>query len=253
MLLAIDLGNTNVVLGVYKNKKLVSHFRVKTDTEKTADDYGILIYSLLKRENIKIGNIKDIIICSVVPPLMRSFSEFSKKYFKKDLIIVDKNVKSKVKILYEAPEEVGADRLVNAIAAYELYGGPSIVVDFGTATTFDVITKKGEYLGGAISPGINTSLEALFRETAKLPKIEFKKPQNVIGKNTQESMQSGAFYGFVSLTEGMIEKINKELKEKTFVVATGGLAELLSKEIKGIDAVNPLLTLEGLRIIYQNY
>jgi type III pantothenate kinase len=252
MLLAIDVGNTNVVLGVYQGKKLISNFRIKTDIKKTADDYGILICSLLEKQKINL-EIEGIIICSVVPPLMRAFSELAKKYFKKELIVIDKNVKSKVKILYEAPEEVGADRLVNAIATYELYGGPSIVVDFGTATTFDVISKKGEYLGGAISPGINTSLEALFRETAKLPKIEFKKPKNVIGKNTQESMQSGAFYGFISLTEGMIKRIEEELKEKTFVVATGGLAELFLREIKIINEINPLLTLEGLRIIYENY
>ena len=251
MILVIDMGNTNIVLGVFKEKKLVRSWRISTNKDKTADEYGIQIRVLFQYSNIKYEDIEAIVVSSVVPPVMPAMEGMAVKYFGIKPLIVGPGVKTGMPIRYDNPKEVGADRIVNAIAAYDLYGGPLIIVDFGTATTFDVISKEGEYLGGAIAPGIGISTEALYTRAAKLPRIELCKPKTVIGKNTVTSMQSGIIYGFVGQTDGIITRIEKEIGEKVNVVATGGLAELISEESNHIDRVNPNLTLEGLRIIYE--
>jgi len=251
MILVIDMGNTNIVLGVFKEKKLVRSWRISTNKDKTADEYGIQIRVLFQYSNIKYEDIEAIVVSSVVPPVMPAMEGMAVKYFGIKPLIVGPGVKTGMPIRYDNPKEVGADRIVNAIAAYDLYGGPLIIVDFGTATTFDVISKDGEYLGGAIAPGIGISTEALYTRAAKLPRIELSKPKTVIGKNTVTSMQSGIIYGFVGQTDGIITRMEKEIGGKVNVVATGGLAELISQETNHIDRVNPNLTLEGLRIIYE--
>lgn len=251
MLLAMDVGNTNIVLGVYEGEKLRADFRVATNLRGMADDYGVLITNLLEKQNLKPEGIKAIVICSVVPPLTKPLEDMSKKYFKLRPMIVGTSIEAKIKILYDNPEEVGADRIVNAFAASLLYECPVIIVDFGTATTFDVISKDGDYLGGAITPGISISLEALFQRAAKLPRINIVKPKRVIGKNTVESMQSGVVFGYVSQVDGIVQRIKEELSSEAYVVATGGLAELIAQESKTIKEVNLNLTLEGLRMIYE--
>jgi type III pantothenate kinase len=230
--------------------ELKAHFRIATDKEKTADEYGQIISSLIKTKITSPGKISDAIICCVVPPLASIFNHMVQDYFHTTPLFVE-GTNTKFKILYDNPKEVGADRIVNAIAAFRIYKGAVIVVDFGTATTFDVISEKGEYLGGAIAPGIDISIEALWTKTALLPKVEIIKPKTVIGKNTIESMQAGIFYGFVGQVDEILMKIQKELKTKPKIVATGGLAELISSESHYIQVVNPLLTLEGLKIIYE--
>lgn len=244
MLLAIDIGNTTIVFGIYKKDELRGHFRIATDKGKTSDEYWEIISSLIK------GKISASIISCVIPPLTSVFAQMVRDYFQVEARFVE-GTNTKFPILYDNPKEVGADRVVNAIAAFRLYGGPVIVVDFGTATTFDVISKKGEYLGGAIAPGINISVEALWTKTALLPKVEIIKPKTVIGKNTIESMQAGIFYGFVGQVDEIIMKIKEELNLEPKIVATGGLAELISPESMYIQSINPLLTLQGLKIIYQ--
>lgn len=244
MLLAIDIGNTTIVFGIYKKDELRGHFRIATDKGKTSDEYWEIISSLIK------GKISAAIISCVIPPLTSVFAQMVRDYFQVEARFVE-GTNTKFPILYDNPKEVGADRVVNAIAAFRLYGGPVIVVDFGTATTFDVISKKGEYLGGAIAPGINISVEALWTKTALLPKVEIIKPKTVIGKNTIESMQAGIFYGFVGQVDEIIMKIKEELDLEPKIVATGGLAELISPESMYIQSINPLLTLQGLKIIYQ--
>lgn len=251
MILVIDVGNTNIVLGVFKEKKLVRSWRISTNKDKTADEYGIQIRVLFQYSNIKYEDIEAIVVSSVVPPVMPAMEGMAVKYFGIKPLIVGPGVKTGMPIRYDNPKEVGADRIVNAIAAYDLYGGPLIIVDFGTATTFDVISKEGEYLGGAIAPGIGISTEALYTRAAKLPRIELSKPKTVIGKNTVTSMQSGIIYGFVGQTDGIITRMEKEIGGKVNVVATGGLAEMISQESHHIHKVNPNLTLEGLRIIYE--
>jgi len=251
MILVLDVGNTNIVLGVFKEKKIIRSWRISTDRGKTADEYGIQIRVLFDYSNIRHEDIEAVVISSVVPPVTPALEEMSVRYFGMKPLVVGPGVKTAMPIRYDNPKEVGADRIVNAIAAYELYGGPLIVVDFGTATTFDAISKAGEYIGGAIAPGIGISTEALYTRAAKLPRIELVKPKTVIGKNTVTSMQSGIIYGFVGQTDGIVTRMKKEMGGKAFVVATGGLAELISAESGVIDKVNPNLTLEGLRIIYE--
>lgn len=251
-LLALDAGNTNISVGLFENKKLMTFFHTATERLKTEDDYGILLLHLLKtKRQFLPEEITDIIISSVVPPLDMTLELMCEKYFgHKAFFITAKNCGVKVRVDY--PQEVGADRLVNAAAAHELYkkGIPKIVVDFGTATTFDVVSKKGEYLGGAIAPGIGISCDALFSHAAKLPRVEFKKPKTSVGKNTIHSMQSGIFYGFLGQVEEIVRRLRKELKQKPFVVATGGLSKQIADETHFIHTCNPNLTLEGLRILY---
>ncbi|MFZ5988116.1 MAG: type III pantothenate kinase [Bacillota bacterium] len=251
MILVMDVGNTNIVLGVYEGKKLLVHWRMGTDREKTSDEFGMFIVSLFNHEKVDIGSVEAVIIASVVPPIMYSLEHAIRKYFKMEPIIVGPGVKTGINIKYENPREVGADRIVNAVAAYEIYGGPLIIVDFGTATTFCAVTSKCEYLGGVICPGIKISAEALFQKAAKLPRIELAKPDSVIGRNTVASMQSGIVYGYVGKVDYIVRRMKKEMKEDNIkVIATGGLARMIASESETIDEINGLLTLEGLRIIY---
>ena len=251
MLLAIDVGNTNIVLGLYQKKKLIIHWRIETDRERTEDEYAALMRGLFSINDLKFDVVKDIIVSCVVPPILPIIENLSKKYFNTSPLIVGPGIKTGIPILYDNPKEVGADRIVNAVAGYERYGGPLIIVDFGTATTFDAVSKGGEYLGGVITPGIGISMEALFEKAAKLPKIELIKPSTVIGRNTISSMQSGAIYGYAGLVDRIVEEIRKELDRDTYVVATGGLAELIIPESLTIKEVNPFLTLDGLQIIFE--
>lgn len=250
MLLAIDAGNTNIVLGIYQGEKLLEHWRVSTDRQKTADEYGILMRNLFEFRGHKFQDITAIAIASVVPPLMSALERMSRDYFGVVPLVIGPGVKTGMSIKFDNPKEVGADRIVNAVAAYEIYGGPLIVVDFGTATTFDVVSSKGEYIGGAIAPGIGISTEALFTRAAKLPRIELVKPPTVIAKNTVNGMQAGIVYGFVGQVDGIVQRMQRELGEKPYVVATGGLAELIAADSETIQKVDPWLTLEGLRMIY---
>ncbi|MBU7007840.1 type III pantothenate kinase [Phosphitispora fastidiosa] len=251
MLMVLDVGNTNIVLGVFEGKRLVRNWRISTNKDKTADEYGLQIRMFFEYSGIKCSDMEAVIISSVVPTVMSALESMSANYFGIKPLVVGPGVKTAMPIRYDNPKEVGADRIVNAIAAYELYGGPLIVVDFGTATTFDAISAEGAYLGGAIAPGISISTEALYTKAAKLPRIELLKPKAVIGKNTVSSMQSGIIYGFVGQADGIVSRMKKEMGGKAYVVATGGLAELISNESGLIDTINSNLTLEGLRIIYE--
>lgn len=250
MILAIDVGNTNIVLGVYQNDKLKIHWRIKTDRNKTEDEYGMLIKHLLDDNQLSFGEINGVIISSVVPPLIYALERMAKKYLDLDPIIVGPGIKTGLKIGLENPKEIGADRIVNTIAAIEKYGTPLIVIDFGTATTFDYIDENGIYKGGAIAPGIGISTEALYQRAAKLPRIELVKPQSVIGRSTVEAMQSGIIFGFVGQVDAIVERMIAQSKVKPTVIATGGLAILIASESKTIEEVDSLLTLEGLRIVY---
>lgn len=252
MVLVIDVGNTNIVLGIYEGRKLLNFWRVKTDEGKTSDEYGMIIDRLFSMQGFKLQDIEAVTISSVVPPIMYTLEHMARKYIGKEPLIVGPGIKTGINIKYDNPKEVGADRIVNAVAAYELYGGPLIIVDFGTATTYCVVSKNGEYLGGAISPGIRISMDALFERTAKLPRVELVKPGMVICKNTVNSIQSGVIYGYVGQVDYIVRRMKKELgEENAKVIATGGLSKLIASESETIDEVNGLLTLEGLRIIYE--
>lgn len=250
MLLTIDVGNSNILLGVFKDDRLLHDWRLLTEPEKTIDEYGILFQNLYKSGSLAIEETEDIIISCVVPPLLGTLEELCKKYFHLNPLIVEPGVKTGMLINYDNPREVGADRIVNAVSAYERYKKSLIIVDFGTATTFDCISAQGEYLGGAIAPGIMISIEALFHKASKLPRVELIKPKTVIGKNTVASMQAGIIYGYVGLIDGIVNRMKEELQDNPLVVATGGLAQLIATESETIDEVDELLTLEGLRIIY---
>ncbi len=251
MILVIDVGNTHTVIGVYDDKKLLSYWRISTDLNKTEDEYGMLVKNLLSNSNLSLSDIKSVVISCVIPPVSWILKKMSIDYFKVSALIVGPGIKTGICIKTDNPKEVGADRIVNAIAAYKLYGGPVIIVDFGTATTFCAVDADGVYLGGAIAPGLEISAEALAERTAKLPKIEVTKPEHSIGSNTITAMQSGMFFGYLGLTNELIRRFKRELGEDSLVVATGGQAELIGNESKLIDKVNPLLTLEGLRLIYE--
>jgi type III pantothenate kinase len=249
MLLAIDIGNTNIVLGVFEEQRLRQSWRVSTRKEQTADEYAVLCANLFDLAGISFSNVKDVILCSVVPPLNDCFSSLAQHYFGVKAIFVDPVEQDLMPILYNPPSDVGADRIVDAIAAFRLYGGPSVIVDFGTATTFDTISAQGEYLGGIIAPGIGVSAEALFRQAAKLPRIEIAKPSQAIGKSTVSSMQSGVFYGYVGLVDGILQRVRSEIGPST-VIATGGYAELIATDYRGFDQIEADLTMHGLRICY---
>lgn len=250
MLLVIDVGNTNTVLGLYDGDELVHDWRIRTVVDHTVDEYGMLIYNLYKNSRIKPRAVKDIIISCVVPTMLNILEPLCEKYFNVKPLIVGPGIKTGMPILYDNPREVGADRIVNAVAAYDKYGGDIIIVDFGTATTFDYISKKGEYIGGCITPGIMIASEALFSKTAKLPRVELSRPKSVIGKDTISSMQAGILFGYASLVDGLIDRIKAEVISNPKVIATGGLATVIANETKSIDIVDEMLTLEGLRILY---
>jgi len=240
-----------MVLGVFEGKELVYHWRLATIKNRTVDEYGILIANLLSAQGVPREKIDAIIIACVVPPLIGALEGMSHKYFSITPLMVRPGIKTGMPILADNPSEVGADRIVNGVAAYSKYGGPAIVVDFGTATTFDAISARGEYLGGVIAPGISISADALFQETAKLPRVDIRKPATVIGKNTIASMQSGLFYGYISMVEGIIKRMEKELGQPSFVVATGGWVDIIARDVKLIKRIDENLTLDGLRIIYE--
>ncbi|MDF2565844.1 MAG: coaX [Massilibacillus sp.] len=251
MLLVFDIGNSNIVLGAYKDDKLLTHWRISTDRQKTGDEYGMLINNLFNFHGLKMTNIKAIIISSVVPPLVVPLTKMCKRYFNIDPLVVGPGIKTGIRLKYENPREIGADRIVNAVGAYERFGGPLIIIDFGTATTFCAIAENGDYLGGAIAPGIGISSEALFQRAAKLPRIELITPKSVICRNTVASMQSGIIYGFTGQVDEIVRRMKEELGEEAKVIATGGLANLIAKESKTIDVVEHFLTLDGLNILYK--
>src|SRR5712671_4584445 len=250
MLLAIDVGNTNTVLGLFDlgpKPVLRESFRFQTEKDRTGDEYGLQLRTLFDFAGVKLEQVHDVIVSSVVPPMQFPLEQMSKRFFGRKPLIVGPGVKTGMPILYDNPREVGADRIVNAVAAYERYHDVTIVVDFGTATTFDFVTAAGEYLGGAIVPGVGISLDALYHKTAKLYRVELVKPPKVIGRNTVHAIQSGIFFGYTSLVDGMIERIQKEHKVKARVIATGGFAQLIASESARIEEVDEFLTLEGLR------
>jgi len=251
MLLAIDVGNSHTVVGVYNGEDLRGQWRIGTRRERTADEYALVISSLLAQASLKPDDITDAVFSSVVPPALSDLATMARRHFQVEPLLIDAGVDTGLSLRVDNPAEVGADRMVNAVAAYHKYGGPLIVVDFGTATTFDVISRQGEYLGGAICPGIMISLEALVSRAAKLPKVELVKPKAVIGKNTVANMQSGMINGYAALVDGLVAKMKAELSEEPRVIATGGLASTVASEAAAIDEVDELLTLEGLRLIYE--
>jgi type III pantothenate kinase len=251
MLLAIDIGNTNVTLGVYAGQTLKSHWRLATDHHRMPDEYGIMLAGLLQHAGIPVSAIDAIAMASVVPPLTSNFVQACETYLGRTPLVVDAGVKTGVRVKYEDPKQVGADRIVDAAAAYQLYGGPACIVDFGTATTFDAISAEGDYLGGAIAPGLGIAAEALFRHASKLPRVDLQRPPSVIGRNTVHSMQSGFLFGYVSLVEGMVARFRVELGLQMNVIGTGGLVEVIAKETRVIDIIAPWLTLDGLRMVWE--
>src|SRR5579871_1839009 len=259
MLLVLDVGNTNTVLGVFAKAdkaaahydQLVANWRVSTISTQTVDEYGVLFRNLFSMDNLAVNGIEGIVISSVVPPLDSTLRQVCERYFKLKPLFIEPGIKTGMPVLYDNPSEVGADRIVNAIAAFEKYGGPCIVVDFGTATTFDCVSPKGEYRGGVICPGIGISAEALFERTARLPRVDIRKPPRIIGSNTVGSLQSGLYYGYLGLVDGILQLLLSELGADAKVVATGGLASLIGTGSKYISAVDDHLTLDGLRIIWE--
>lgn len=254
MILLIDAGNTNIVLGLSKNDDYIASWRISTDAKKTSDEYAIQVMQLFNQSNLNPNQVEGIIISSVVPNIMHSVENMVRKCFKKEPLIIGPGIKTGINIKYDNPREVGADRIVNAVAAYEEHKRALIIVDFGTATTYCAITEKGDYLGGNICPGIKISSEALFERAAKLPRVELEKPKHIICKNTVTSMQAGIIYGYIGQVEYIVRRMKDEMKElgeqEPLVIATGGLANLINKETKVIDRVEPKLTLEGLKILY---
>ena len=251
MLLTVDVGNTNTVLGVFDGPVLSEHWRIETTTRRTSDEHGILTLQLLNHAGIDPKRIDAIAVSSVVPPLQRVLRIMGREYFGCEPLFVGPGIRTGMPVLYDNPAEVGADRIVNAVAAYERWPMPLIIVDFGTATTFDAVTARGEYLGGAICPGVTISMEALFKSASKLPRIELSRPERVIGRNTIASMQSGIVFGYVGLVDGICRRMAEELGTHPKVIATGGLANLVASESSAIDEVDEFLTLNGLRILHE--
>ncbi len=250
MLLAIDIGNTDTTLGVFEDVKLRATWHMATNIHRMADEYAALLLNLLRHQNLDTPDITAVAMCSVVPPLITTYEDLFQRYFRLSPLVVGAGVKTGVSIRIDNPREVGADRIVNTAAAHHLYGGPIIVTDLGTATTFDIVSREGCYQGGVIAPGINTAAETLFMQAAMLPRVELTHPKHAIGTSTVTAMQSGIIFGYVALIEGMIARIQQELGEKARVVATGGWSTLMAKETAVFDVVNPNLTLIGLRLIY---
>ena len=251
MLLVVDIGNTNIVFGLFEGDEIKNHWRINSDKSKTSDEYGILFKKLIDIKEINTFQIKGAAISCVVPTLLETILEALKIYFEVDPIIVGPGVKTGMPILYHNPKEVGADRIVNGVAGYEKFHKSVIIVDFGTATTFDCISEKGEYLGGLITPGLHISAEALYEKASKLPRVEIVKPDHVIGKTTVESIQSGLIHGYAGLVDGITKKIKTEMKTEPKVIATGGSARLIAKESETIESVDQFLTLKGLKLIYE--
>jgi type III pantothenate kinase len=250
MLLAIDIGNTNIIIGMFRDEELRATWRIATGIHRMADEYASLLLNLLRQQGLDTPDVTKVALCSVVPPLTAVFEELCQRYFHISPLVVRAGVKTGVRIRMDNPAEVGADRIVDAAAAHHLYSGPVIIVDLGTATTFDTVSREGDYLGGAIAPGLSTASESLFTRAAMLPRVELTRPEHAIGTNTITAIQSGLVFGYVGLIEGIIARIQKELGEKAKVVATGGYAELIAKETSVIDVVNADLTLIGLRLVY---
>ncbi len=250
MLLTIDIGNTNITLGLYEGETLGPRWRLATAHERMPDEYGLQLVGLFNHAGIKTSDVTAIAMASVVPPLTGVWAQACKAYLNRDPLIVEAGVKTGVRVRYDDPKQVGADRICDAAAVQQLYGGPACSVDFGTATTFDAISETGEYLGGAIAPGIGIAAEALYLRTAKLPRVDLARPPAVIGKNTVHSMQSGLLFGYVGLVEGMVSRFRAELGPDMKVIGTGGLAELIARETAVIEIIAPWLTLDGLKIIY---
>jgi len=253
MLLAIDVGNSNTVIGLYDGDTLLHNWRVRTEVDSTVDEYGMLILNLYRTAEINlktVKSVKDIIISCVVPPMLNILEPLCEKYFKMKPLIVGPGIKTGMPVYYDNPKEVGADRIVNAVAAHEKYEGSLIIVDFGTATTFDYVTKKGEYMGGCIAPGIVISTEALFERASKLPRVEFSKPKSIIAKDTVSSIQAGIMFGYAGLVDGIVGRMKAEAKSSPAVIATGGVAQIIAPKTKSIDVVDDMLTLEGLKLIY---
>ncbi|MCQ2547142.1 MAG: type III pantothenate kinase [Clostridia bacterium] len=263
MLLAFDVGNTNIVLGVFKDGEMVTNWRLETDNRKSADEYGMIIHQLFQYENLDVKEVTDVIISTVVPSILYTLQHLSQKYFETRAIVIGPGIKTGLIVKYDNPKQVGADRIVNAVAAHAKYGGPLIVIDLGTATTFCAITAKAEYIGGTIAPGLKISSDALFEKTAKLPKVELEEPGSVICRNTINSMQSGLVYGHMGVVEFIVKRMKKELvdyceasgdpiaESDIQVIATGGLATLIDQGVECINYVDKLLTLEGLEMIYR--
>ena len=251
MLFTVDIGNTNIVFGIFKDREIINHWRIGTDKDKTSDEYGVLFRNLLQINGIDLESITGAVVSCVVPTLLEVILRTLRFYFKVDPIVVGPGIKTGMPILYHNPKEVGADRIVNAIAAFEEYRCSVVIVDFGTATTFDCVSDKGEYLGGSIATGILVSAEALFRSASMLPKVEIVAPKTVIGRNTVHSIQSGIVFGYAGLVDGIVERIKKEMGTRPRVIATGGLASLISSESNTIEIIDEFLSLKGLRLIYE--